>query len=131
MGKLEAWRARAKSLKRDVQGIYLALRDRRTPWYAKVVAFFVVAYALSPIDLIPDPIPILGYLDDLILVPLGIALVRRLIPPNVLAECREKAEHGGRRAKVLPWVGAVVIGLVWLATLAAMVYAVWRYCRPR
>jgi uncharacterized membrane protein YkvA (DUF1232 family) len=131
MGKVEQWRARAKSLKQDVGATYLALLDRRTPWHAKVVAICVVAYAASPIDLIPDAIPIVGYLDDLILVPLGIGLVRRLIPPHIMAECRGKAAQGGRRSRVLPWLGAVVIGCAWLATLAAMTYAVWRWRRPR
>ena len=85
--------------------LYFALKDKRTPWYAKVAAFCVVAYALSPLDLIPDAIPVLGYLDDLIVVPVGIMLVRRLIPPIVFAECRERAQarladRGGDTAQV-------------------------------
>lgn len=131
MGTLAGWRAKATALKQDVQATYLALLDRRTPWYAKAVAGVVVAYALSPIDLIPDPIPILGYLDDLILVPLGIALVRRLIPAEVMAACRRQAARGERRASVLPVLGAIVIGLIWLSTLAAMAYGIWRYWHAR
>src|SRR5712691_3572734 len=84
-------KARAHLLKRDTIALYLVARDPRTPWYAKVLAAAVVAYALSPIDLIPDFIPVLGYLDDLILVPAGIALVLRLVPAEVMADCREQA----------------------------------------
>ncbi len=80
-------------LKKQVHVLYIASRDRRTPWYAKAVAGLVVAYALSPIDLIPDFIPVLGYLDDLLIVPAGIALAIKLIPKEVLAEAREKLDH--------------------------------------
>ena len=87
----ETWRRWARGLKRDAYAQYLACRDPRVPWYAKALAAAVVAYALSPIDLIPDVIPVLGYLDDLLLVPLGLALALRLIPAPVLAECRRPA----------------------------------------
>jgi len=80
---LERWKARARQLKQETYALYLAYRDPRTPWYAKVLAGVVVAYAFSPIDLIPDPVPVLGYLDDLLLVPLGIALAIRVIPAPV------------------------------------------------
>ena len=123
----DSWRQKAKALKHDIHAIYLAMLDRRTPWYAKLLGFCVVAYAISPIDLIPDPIPVLGYLDDVILLPLGILLLRRLIPDEVLNECRAQAESGGRRATLLPWIGAAIIGIIWLATLAAMLYGTWRY----
>src|SRR2546423_2275266 len=89
---LAAWKQQARRLKTETYALYLAYRDPRVPWYARLVAAGVVAYALSPIDLIPDFIPILGYLDDLILVPLGFALALRLIPAPVLAECRAAAE---------------------------------------
>lgn len=88
---LNRWKHWARTLKREVYALYLAYRDPRVPWYARLLAGVVVAYAFSPIDLIPDFIPVLGYLDDLLLVPLGIALVIRLIPPHVLAECRAEA----------------------------------------
>src|SRR3954466_2024779 len=88
MSQLQRW---ARTLKRDTVALYLAARDPRVPWYAKFVAACVAAYALSPIDLIPDFIPVIGYLDDIILVPLGIALAIRLIPPDLLAEHREAA----------------------------------------
>jgi uncharacterized membrane protein YkvA (DUF1232 family) len=97
--------------------LHLAVGHPLTPWYAKAVAVCVVAYALSPIDLIPDPIPVFGYVDDLILVPLGVLLVRRLIPVAVLSECRERAAAAGPRRTTLGRVGAVAIGLIWLATL--------------
>src|SRR3954447_5567152 len=90
--RLKEW---ALALIRDVKAIYLASRDPRLPWYSKALAVAVAAYALSPVDLIPDFIPVLGYLDDLIIVPLGIALVVRLIPPEVIAEYRIRADSRG------------------------------------
>ena len=103
----------ARTLKRDVVALYLAARDRRVPWYAKVVAACVAAYALSPIDLIPDFIPVLGYLDDVVLVPLGIALAIRLIPPTLLEEHRAAAASWAQRP--VSRVGAAVIIALWLA----------------
>ena len=116
-GRLERW---ARKLKVEIYALYLAYRDPRVPWYARVFAALVVGYAFSPIDLIPDVIPVLGYLDDLLIVPLGIALAIRMIPPSVLAECREEA----RNAKDRPVnkVAAVVVVAIWIA-LAAL--AVW------
>src|SRR5690349_3583113 len=92
-------RARARELKRAVVAVYLAARDPRVPWYAKALALAVAAYALSPIDLIPDFIPVLGYLDDLLLLPAGIALTLRLIPPEVMSDCRARAEQLERRPR--------------------------------
>ena len=118
--RLEAW---ARRLKVEVYALYLAYRDPRVSWYARVFAAVVVGYAFSPIDLIPDVVPVLGYLDDLVLVPLGVALAIKMIPPRVLAECREKA----RDAKDRPVnkVAAVVIVIVWiaLAVLAVRILA--------
>jgi uncharacterized membrane protein YkvA (DUF1232 family) len=107
---LKAW---ARSLKRDTHAVWLAARDPRTPWYAKGLALVVAAYALSPIDLIPDFIPVLGYLDDLILVPAGLWLVLRLIPPQVLADHRAAAEAAADRP-VSKAAAAFVVG-VWIA----------------
>lgn len=120
------WRAWAHRLKREVYALALAYRDPRVPWYARVVAAAVVAYAFSPIDLIPDVIPVLGHLDDAILVPLGVALVIRLIPAYVLDECRYEAEC--RLAGVRPtnWAGAALIVAIWLL-LAAL--AIWLLVR--
>src|SRR5512144_3435294 len=89
---IQTWRQQARRLKVEAYTLYLAYRDPRVPWYARIFAACVVGYAFSPIDLIPDFIPVLGYLDDLLLVPLGIALTIRLIPPDVLSECREQAK---------------------------------------
>jgi uncharacterized membrane protein YkvA (DUF1232 family) len=107
-----SWRLKARQLKVEVYALYFAVRDPRVPWYAKLFAACVVAYALSPIDLIPDFIPILGYLDDLILLPLGIALALKMIPPIVLAECREKGRFFHEKPK--SWVGAAVIVSIWI-----------------
>jgi uncharacterized membrane protein YkvA (DUF1232 family) len=117
---LEGWKQRARQLKTEVYALYLAYRDPRVPWPARIFAACVVAYAFSPIDLIPDPIPVLGYLDDLILIPLGVALARKMIPAEVLAECRERArvEIGD---KPVNWAAAVVIIGVWLLLAALAV----------
>jgi uncharacterized membrane protein YkvA (DUF1232 family) len=112
--EVSAWRAWARRVKRDVFALYLAYRDPRTPWGARIVAACVVAYAFSPIDLIPDPIPVLGYLDDLILVPLGILLAVRLIPPAVMAECRAAAQAQMQSDKPVNWIAAGVIIVIWL-----------------
>ena len=123
---LEGWKQRARALKREVYALYLATRDPRVPWYAKVLAGCVVAYAFSPIDLIPDPVPILGYLDDLVLLPLGVLAVRRMIPPAVLAECRERAEEIIRQGKPVSWTAAAVIIGLWIAAAALTVWALVR-----
>jgi uncharacterized membrane protein YkvA (DUF1232 family) len=111
---MQTWKQRVRQLKKETYAIYIACKDPRVPWYARIFAGFVVAYAFSPIDLIPDAIPILGYLDDLILVPLGIILVLKMIPPAVLAECREKAEAAMGEGKPTNWIAAVVIVAIWL-----------------
>ena len=114
----ERWQERAHSLKRDVVAIAFAMRDPRVPWYAKAAAACVVAYALSPIDLIPDFIPVLGYLDDMVLVPLGLLLVLRLMPPGVLAE------HRGAAAKVVERpvsrAGAMAVIAAWVLAAALL-----------
>jgi uncharacterized membrane protein YkvA (DUF1232 family) len=112
---LEKWKQRARELKTETYALYLAVKDPRVPWYAKFSALCVVAYALSPIDLIPDFIPVLGYLDDLILVPIGIALTIKMIPPDVMAECRAKAQARIAQDKFLGWIGAGFIIAMWLA----------------
>jgi uncharacterized membrane protein YkvA (DUF1232 family) len=114
---LQALKKRARILKRDTFALYLAVRDPRTPWYAKAVGAAVVAYALSPLDLIPDFIPVIGLLDDLIVVPIGIALALKLIPELVMSECRERAQAGN--GPPLSRVGAAFIIAAWL------VLAVW------
>jgi uncharacterized membrane protein YkvA (DUF1232 family) len=114
---LETIKTQAAKLKQEVTALYFAARDPRTPWYARVLIAAVVAYALSPIDLIPDPIPIFGYLDDLVLLPLGIWLAVRLIPPAILHDCRAKAASADLRLPRNWWAAAVIV-LLWLATLA-------------
>src|SRR6202048_297575 len=112
--RMKTW---ARRLNRDGHAIYLASRDPRVPWYAKFLAIAVAGYALSPIDLIPDFIPVVGYLDDLIIVPLGIWLVVSLIPDEVMAECRARAGEVGQRpvsragmiATIVVWIVAAVI----------------------
>ncbi len=116
-------REKAHSLKRETLALYIAVRDPRTPLAARIVAALVVAYAISPIDLIPDFIPVIGFLDDLILLPLGIALCLRLIPKEVMAEARVRAE--GELAQPRSYTAAVIIVLLWLFALAVL--SVWLY----
>ena len=116
-------RQRARRLKAEVYALYLAYRDPRVPWYARLFAAGVVAYAFSPIDLIPDFIPVIGFLDDLILVPLGILLALRMIPPPVMAECRQRAAETLREGRPTNWLAAGVIIAIWvvLAALAVVI----------
>ena len=121
--KVEKWRRRARELRTETHALYLAIKDPRVPWYAKLSALCVVAYAFSPVDLIPDFIPVLGYLDDLIVVPLGIALTIKMIPSEVLVECRAKAQAKVVQSKALGWVGATLIIAVWiLVAILAVAY---------
>jgi uncharacterized membrane protein YkvA (DUF1232 family) len=119
--RLRDW---ARLIKRDVVALYLAARDPRVPWYAKALAALVAGYALSPIDLIPDFVPVVGYLDDVILVPLGILLVVQLIPPTIMAEHRQTA---GARDRPVSRVAAIVIACIWLASIAAGVWLLSRF----
>jgi uncharacterized membrane protein YkvA (DUF1232 family) len=112
---LESWKQRARLLKQEIYAVYLALRDPRVPWYARLLAACVVGYAFSPIDLIPDFVPVLGYLDDLVIVPLGIALTLKLIPAEVMTECRAQAQQVMARGKPVNWAAAVVIVIIWIA----------------
>jgi uncharacterized membrane protein YkvA (DUF1232 family) len=121
VGRLRSW---AREIKRDVHALYLCARDPRVPWYAKAVALLVAAYALSPIDLIPDFIPVIGYLDDLIIVPVGILLAVRLIPADVLAEHRASAAQ----ADALPVsrTAAMVIMTIWASVVLLIAAAIVR-----
>ncbi len=118
---LEKFKEKARTLKREVYTLFLAYKDPRVPWYAKAFSACVVAYAFSPIDLIPDFVPVLGYLDDLVLVPLGIALAIKMIPVEVLVECRERAEAVMAQGKPVNKTAAVVIILLWAAIIAWVV----------
>lgn len=123
---MEIWKQWAKRLKKETYTLYLAYKDPRTPWYAKVFAICVVGYAFSPIDLVPDMIPVLGYLDDLVLIPLGVALAVRMIPPDVLEECREKSEEAIKEGKPVNRFAAGVIIAIWVLLAALAVAMVLR-----
>lgn len=125
MGFVSRLKRRAHHLKAKTFALYLAARDPRTPWYAKLLVAGIVAYALSPIDLIPDFVPVLGYLDDLVLVPLGIAVAIKLIPPQVLTECRARARETFRNGRPVSWVAGAVIIAIWLAL--AVLGIMWVY----
>ncbi len=111
---LEHLKAKAKEIKRELIALYLAYRHRSVPWYAKLFTAIVIGYALSPIDLIPDFIPILGYLDDLILIPIGIKIALKMIPNHVMIECREQAAELEMKSLGSNWVAAVVILVIWI-----------------
>src|SRR2546427_9645354 len=130
MEPFKRWRQRAKQLKLEVYALYLAYRDPRVPWHAKAFIACVVGYALSPIDLIPDPIPILGYLDDLVLLPLGVLAARRMIPPEVLREGRLQAEAVIQEGRPVNRIAAIVIVAIWLALGGATVWFLARHVRP-
>lgn len=122
MSLLTGLKEKARRLKAETYALYFAARDSRTPWYAKLLVAAIVAYAMSPIDLIPDFVPVLGYLDDLILIPLGIAFAVRLVPPAVLAQSRARAHATLRDQKPRSWVAGAIIIVIWLtlATLCIM-----------
>ena len=123
--RLQGLGQRAKQLRQEILALYVAYRDPRTPWYAKALAVLVVAYAFSPIDLIPDFIPILGYLDDVILLPLGIRATLALIPDEVMRDARTRV--GDARHERSHWgrAMAVVIVVVWLVLIAGGVRLAW------
>jgi uncharacterized membrane protein YkvA (DUF1232 family) len=126
MSLLDEFKQRAHRLKAETFALYLAARHPETPWYAKLFVAFIVAYdALSPIDLIPDFVPVLGYLDDLVLIPIGIALAVRMVPPRVLAECRAQAREALVNGKPAGRVAAVVIVTIWLALAALCILRVY------
>ena len=125
MPVLKRLKQRARELKREVVAMALAARHPRTPWYAKVLLIAIVAYALSPIDLIPDFVPVLGLLDDLILLPLGIALALKMIPRPVIEECRARAAAGELERSRAGRFGAIGVGVIWAALLALVI--VWGY----
>ena len=120
---LEQLKVRARALKQEALAVYLATRDPRTPWYVKALIFFVVAHTFSPIDLIPDFIPILGYLDDLIITPGGLWLAVRLIPAEVMADARATATTQGVDRRVGE-VGAAIVLVTWVLIFIALLYLV-------
>ncbi len=121
---IDSWKRRARELKVQVYALYLAYKDPRVPRYAKIFAACVVGYAFSPIDLIPDPIPVLGYLDDLVIVPLGVALALKMIPADVLTECQNQARELVKQGKPVNKAAAAVIIGIWILMAAFVVYVI-------
>ena len=117
LARIRTW---ARSVKHDIAALWLAVRDSRTPVLAKYLAAVIVAYALSPVDLIPDFIPVLGWLDDLIIVPLGILALKRLMPGDLMIEMRERAKSLDRLPR--SHAGLLMIALIWIASLAAIIW---------
>lgn len=121
LARLKGW---ARAVRRDVHALWLAARDPRTPWHARALAVAIAAYALSPIDLIPDFVPVLGYLDDAILLPLGILLAVRLVPPEVMAEHRATAAAAA--ARPVSRAGAAFVVALWIAAAGWLFWTFWR-----
>jgi len=124
---LEHWRHKARELRTETHALYLAYKDPRVPWYAKVLLAVVVGYAFSPIDLIPDFIPILGYLDDLVLVPAGVALALKMVPKAILDECRQEARETMAQGGPASRLAAVVIVAIWVLCIVLAVVALARF----
>ncbi|MBI1391017.1 MAG: DUF1232 domain-containing protein [bacterium] len=122
---LSEWKANAEKMKVETHAVYLACRDPRVPWYVRVFAVCVTAYAFSPIDLIPDFIPVLGYLDDLIIIPLGITLIIRMIPSEVMRESRERARDLSSEGITAGKTASVIIVLIWFACAISLGFYFW------
>lgn len=128
-GFADRWTSRAKALRTEVFALYLANKDPRTPRHAKIVAACVVAYAISPIDLIPDPIPVLGYLDDILILPFGIALAIKLIPPAVMEDARRRAKEVDTSGQVVSRAGAAFVIGIWLLVALLVTAWAWKFLR--
>jgi uncharacterized membrane protein YkvA (DUF1232 family) len=126
---VERLKARANMLKTQTHALYLAQRDPRCPWYARAVAIATVAYAVSPIDLIPDPIPVIGYLDDLLIVPAGFWLALRLVPEDVMSDARHAAESASDDMSAAGRAAAAVVIAIWVAAAVLIAWTVWRVTR--
>jgi uncharacterized membrane protein YkvA (DUF1232 family) len=127
--KVDFWKQRARKLKLETFALYLAYRHPQTPWYAKIFVGVVVAYAFSPIDLVPDFIPVLGYLDDLILVSLGVTLALKMIPNNVMIECRKWAQVKMREGEPVNWIMVLVILSIWVGLVALSIVWLINLCK--
>jgi uncharacterized membrane protein YkvA (DUF1232 family) len=123
---LELWKQRARQLTAQTYALYLAYRHPRTPWYAKVFVALVVGYVFSPIDPIPDFIPVVGLLDEMVVVPIGVLLAAKMTPPDVFEECREKAREAAEGEKPVSRIAAVVIVAIWLLCVALAVFLALR-----
>jgi uncharacterized membrane protein YkvA (DUF1232 family) len=122
--RIDAWKIRVRALQKEAYALYLAVRDPRVPWYAKLLIGLVVAHTFSPIDLIPDFIPVLGILDDLLIVPLGIALALKLTPPEVMVDARLQAEDFIRQRKPVSRAGALIVIAIWVIVIAVVVWSI-------
>ncbi|MEA4812820.1 MAG: YkvA family protein [Anaerolineaceae bacterium] len=120
-------KARAESLKRDVPAVFMALKHPQTPWYAKLSGLLTLCYALSPVDLIPDFIPVIGYLDDLIILPALVALTIHWIPPQVLSLCRSQSEELWQHGKPKKWLYAIPFFLIWLLLIFLLARFIFRH----
>lgn len=125
MKYIDSLKTRTRALKKDIMAIYIACKRPETAWYIKLLAAVIIGYAMSPIDLIPDFIPVLGYLDDLLLLPLGLGLMLRLIPGEVMAECRLEAELKYGDKKVNAWASGFVILIIWAALIWMILMKIW------
>jgi uncharacterized membrane protein YkvA (DUF1232 family) len=117
---------KAAMLRNETYAVYIAARDPRVPWYAKALLGLILAYALSPIDLIPDFIPVFGYLDDVIIVPLGIAIAIRMIPAQVMIDARKQAEHIGNTGKSISKLGILIIIGIWSLSIIVIAFIIYR-----
>ena len=124
---IKSWKTKSNRLQSEIVALYLAYKHPRTPWYAKVLAALIIGYTLSPIDLIPDFIPVVGYLDDLILVPAGIILLLKIIPRDILEECRAKAQSDFLNKKPKNGIAAFIIVLIWLLALYLTLRLIWSF----
>jgi uncharacterized membrane protein YkvA (DUF1232 family) len=125
---LEYVKLTGRTLRQDVVALYFAAKDPRTPWYAKAIVICIIAYALTPIDLIPDFIPVLGYIDDLLFLPLGIYIAIKIIPEPVLVDCRKRLT-GMEGSLPRNWTAAATIVLLWIAAASALAMYLWRIVR--
>ena len=124
---LDRLKKHALSLKKDAYALYIAARDPRVPWYAKAFMGLVLAYAFSPIDLTPDFVPVLGYLDDLVIIPLGIALALKMIPAQVMIDARQQVEDRMQKGEPVSRTGAVIVIVIWLVLLAFVIGLIVRW----
>jgi len=120
------WRLAARQLRTETLALYLSIRDPRSPWYARLAGGVVVAYALSPLDLIPDFIPVLGMVDELVLLPIGIWLTLKLIPPQVIADNRARAQAEMSERRPVNWAAAAVIVIIWVGAIVLAALAIGR-----
>ncbi len=126
---LESLRARVKRLEAETYALYLAYKDPRTPWHAKAVAAFVVAHTVSPIDLIPDFIPVLGYLDDLVITPLGLVIALKMIPPEVMESARERAALAANEGRINTRAGIAIVVSMWVLGAVVLLVLLLRLAR--